>query len=102
MLYDRFQIMRELLSETGSIYVHLGWQVSAFIKPVLDEVFGPANFQNEIFGKGKPPKVEHLIAWLNMGVFTKPFISIPSPKTIVGIFNIPPTTSRISKSLTSM
>ena len=56
MLYDRFQIMRELLSETGSIYVHLGWQVSAFIKPVLDEVFGPANFQNEIIWKRQTAK----------------------------------------------
>jgi len=38
----------ELLAETGSIYVHLDWHVGHFVKLVLDEVFGPANFRNEI------------------------------------------------------
>jgi len=40
--------LRELLSETGSIYVHLDWHVGAFAKLVLDEVFGAENFRNEI------------------------------------------------------
>ena len=38
----------ELLAETGSIYVHLDWHVGHFVKVVLDEVFGPGNFRNEI------------------------------------------------------
>lgn len=38
----------ELLTETGSIYVHLDWHVGHFAKIVLDEVFGQENFRNEI------------------------------------------------------
>jgi len=40
--------LRELLTETGSIYVHLDWHVGHFAKLVLDEVFGAENFRNEI------------------------------------------------------
>jgi adenine-specific DNA-methyltransferase len=40
--------LRELLKETGSIYVHLDWHVGHFAKIVLDEVFGSENFRNEI------------------------------------------------------
>lgn len=48
MMLERLSIMHELLSETGSIYVHLDWHVGHFIKPVLDDLFGRDNFQNEI------------------------------------------------------
>jgi adenine specific DNA methylase Mod len=40
--------LRELLNETGSIYVHLDWHVGHLAKLVLDEVFGVENFRNEI------------------------------------------------------
>ena len=40
--------MRELLADTGSIYVHLDWHVGHYVKLVLDEVFGKKNFINEI------------------------------------------------------
>lgn len=40
--------LHELLSETGSIYVHLDWHVGHQAKLVLDEVFGAQNFRNEI------------------------------------------------------
>ena len=40
--------LRELLSDTGSIYVHLDWHVGHSAKLVLDEVFGVENFRNEI------------------------------------------------------
>jgi adenine-specific DNA-methyltransferase len=39
--------MRELLSETGSIYVHLDWHVGHHVKLILDEVFGRGNYINE-------------------------------------------------------
>ena len=48
MLYPRLVLMRELLSEKGSIYVHIDWHVGAYVKVLLDEVFGKENFRNEI------------------------------------------------------
>jgi adenine-specific DNA-methyltransferase len=40
--------MRELLSDTGSIYVHLDWHVGHYVKIVMDELFGKSNFKNEV------------------------------------------------------
>lgn len=48
MITPRLILMRELLSDRGSIYVHLDWHVAHYVKLVMDEVFGKANFQNEI------------------------------------------------------
>lgn len=47
-MYERLLIMKELLSETGSIYLHCDWHQSSFLRLLLDEVFGPENFRNEI------------------------------------------------------
>lgn len=48
MITPRLILMRELLADTGSIYVHLDWHVGHYVKLVMDEVFGRDNFQNEI------------------------------------------------------
>ncbi|MGB4061630.1 MAG: DNA methyltransferase [Burkholderiaceae bacterium] len=48
MITPRLILMRELLADTGSIYVHLDWHVGHYVKLVLDEVFGKDNFFNEI------------------------------------------------------
>jgi adenine-specific DNA-methyltransferase len=48
MIIPRLILMRELLSTTGSIYVHLDWHVGHYVKLVLDEVFGKSNFRNEV------------------------------------------------------
>ncbi|MCL4463897.1 MAG: site-specific DNA-methyltransferase, partial [Firmicutes bacterium] len=48
MIYSRLVLMRELLSEQGSIYVHLDWHVGHYVKVLMDEVFGKENFRNEI------------------------------------------------------
>lgn len=48
MLYPRLVLMRELLSDKGSIYVHIDWHVGHYVKVLLDEIFGKENFQNEI------------------------------------------------------
>lgn len=50
-MYDRFILLRELLSSKGTIYVHLDWHRSAQIRLILDEVFGVENFINEIIWK---------------------------------------------------
>ena len=47
-LYERLVLMKELLAETGSIYVHLDWRVEHYVKVMMDEVFGNENFVNEI------------------------------------------------------
>jgi adenine-specific DNA-methyltransferase len=48
MITPRLILMRELLADTGSIYVHLDWHVGHYVKLVLDEVFGRKNFRNEL------------------------------------------------------
>lgn len=47
-MYERLVLMRELLAETGSIYVHLDWHVGHYVKVMMDEIFGYENFVNEI------------------------------------------------------
>jgi len=47
-MYERIILMRELLSDTGSIFVHVDWRKVHHIRSILDEVFGPNNFRNEI------------------------------------------------------
>ena len=48
MIYERLVLMRDLLAENGSIYVHCDWRVNSYLRLVLDEVFGRDNFRNEI------------------------------------------------------
>lgn len=48
MIYPRLVLMKELLSERGSIYVHIDWHVGAYVKVMLDDIFGKDNFRNEI------------------------------------------------------
>jgi adenine-specific DNA-methyltransferase len=58
-MYERLVLMKELLAENGSIYVHLDWHVSHYVKVMMDEIFGYDNFRNEIvwhyFVSGKYP-----------------------------------------------
>lgn len=46
--YETALLLKELLAEDGSIYVHLDWHVGHYAKTILDEVFGYENFRNEI------------------------------------------------------
>lgn len=48
MLYPRLVLMRELLSDKGSIYVHIDWHVGHYVKVLMDDIFGKENFRNEI------------------------------------------------------
>lgn len=48
MMYPRLYLMRELLSEQGSIYVHVDWHVGHYVKILLDDIFGKIQFTNEI------------------------------------------------------
>ena len=51
MLYPRLVLMRELLSDHGSIYVHIDWHVGHYVKVLMDEILGSDNFRNEIIWK---------------------------------------------------
>ncbi|MFA5800802.1 MAG: site-specific DNA-methyltransferase, partial [Candidatus Peribacteraceae bacterium] len=48
MIYERLALMRDLLAEDGSIYVHCDWRVNSFIRLAMDEIFGRDNFKNEL------------------------------------------------------
>jgi DNA modification methylase len=52
--YEAALLLRELLADHGSIYVHVGWQVSHYVKNILDGLFGYENFRNEIIWKRTP------------------------------------------------
>ena len=48
MMYERVQLMRDLLAEDGSIYIHSGIQVNHYLREILEEVFGKQNLVSEI------------------------------------------------------
>lgn len=50
-LYERIILLRELMSESASIYIHCDYRRSHYIKLIMDEVFGADNFINEIIWK---------------------------------------------------
>ncbi len=54
MIVPRLILMREMLSDTGSIYVHLDWHVGHYVKMVLDDIFGRSSMLNEIIWKRTP------------------------------------------------
>jgi adenine-specific DNA-methyltransferase len=54
MLYERLTLMRELLSDTGSLYLHAGPEVAAHVRLVALDVFGPYGFLNEVVWKRTP------------------------------------------------
>ncbi|QGT99148.1 Site-specific DNA-methyltransferase (Adenine-specific) [Candidatus Syntrophocurvum alkaliphilum] len=59
MMYQRLVLMKELLSDNGSIFVHLDWHINHYVKILLDEIFTPNNFINEIiwcYGGGSNTK----------------------------------------------
>lgn len=59
MIVPRLVLMRELLADTGTIYVHIDWHVGHYVKLALDDIFGRDNLINEI------------VWWYNSGGGTK-------------------------------
>ena len=47
-LRQRLLLLRELLADDGSIYVHIDWKMGHYVKVLLDEIFGAENFLNDI------------------------------------------------------
>ena len=50
-IVPRLYLMKELLSDYGSLWVHLDWHVGHYVRVVLDEIFGKENFRNEVIWK---------------------------------------------------
>ena len=48
MIYERLILMRDLMHDEGSVYLHCDWKTSGFIRVAMDEVFGKNNFRNEV------------------------------------------------------
>lgn len=57
-MYERLILCKELLSDTGSIYLHCDWHRSHVLRNMLEEVFDPSNFRNEIIWENQG-------AWVN-------------------------------------
>ncbi|MBQ9931536.1 MAG: site-specific DNA-methyltransferase [Firmicutes bacterium] len=53
MLAVRFYVMKELLADTGCLWVHLDWHAVHYVKILLDEIFGQQNFVNEVIWQYK-------------------------------------------------
>lgn len=56
MIYERLRLMRDLLADDGSIYVHCDWRVSWYMRMILDDVFDKKNFINEIIWQYEWPQ----------------------------------------------
>ncbi|MEZ5552880.1 MAG: site-specific DNA-methyltransferase [Pseudomonadales bacterium] len=72
-MFERLILMRELLSDSGSIYLHCDWNKSHHLRCLLDEIFGSGNFRNELYWyyynkmpdsrKGMFPRATDTILW---------------------------------------
>ena len=56
MMYERLSLMKDLLAEDGSIYVHCDYRVNSYLRLILDEIFGKDNFRNEISWRRQIPR----------------------------------------------
>jgi len=73
MIYERLILMRDLLAEDGSIFLHCDWRVSPMLRMSFGELFGAENFRNEIYWyyynkmpdtrKGQFPRATDTILW---------------------------------------
>lgn len=64
-MYERLIVARELLSDTGSIYLHCDWHKGHLLRSMMDEVFGPENFRNEVIWKRSSVLTNVSTQWRN-------------------------------------
>lgn len=84
MMRERLDLMKELLSPSGFIFVHLDWHTTHYVKVLMDELFGYENLRNEIilprpFTKNLQQQFESIKS-LNVGHDTLLFYST-NPET---------------------
>jgi len=53
MIYERLTLIRDLLAEDGSVYIHCDWRVNSLIRLAMDEIFGETRLVNEIIWRRK-------------------------------------------------
>ena len=58
-MYENLMALKSILSDTGSIYVHLDWHIGHYVKILMDEVFGEENFVNEIIWCYSRPSISN-------------------------------------------
>lgn len=56
MIFDRLRSMRDLLADDGSIFMHMGANISHIVRCAMEDVFGNMNFRNEIILPGRAVK----------------------------------------------
>jgi DNA modification methylase len=106
MIYERLMLMRDLLAEDGSIYVHCDWRLNSALRLVLDEVFGKEYFNNEIVwqkirsSKGQAKSfgnVSDSIFFYVKGsgyIFNKPYVPLAEERVNQHYTNFEPITGR--------
>ena len=65
-LKERLLLLRELLSDKGSIYLHIDYKIGHYVKVMMDEVFGIENFRNDITRIKSNPKNFNRIGYGNI------------------------------------
>lgn len=55
-LRERLVLIKELMSEQGSIYLHINYKIGHYVKIIMDEIFGEQNFKNDITRVKSNPK----------------------------------------------
>lgn len=55
-MYERLILLRELLSDSGTIYLHCDWHKSHLLRMLMDDIFGASNFRNEITWRRQIPR----------------------------------------------
>ncbi|MEM0476218.1 MAG: site-specific DNA-methyltransferase [Candidatus Aenigmatarchaeota archaeon] len=89
MLENRLRLARELLKDTGSIFVRCDYNGNWIVRPLMDEIFGKENFRNEIIikrteGKSRMEGLSFSIATENLLFYAKSekqLFNIPLRKT---------------------
>ncbi len=64
-MWERLILIHELLSERGSLYLHIDCKTGHYVKIILDEIFSAENFKNDITRIKSNPKNFHRRAWGN-------------------------------------
>ena len=76
MMYERLKLMRDLLRDDGSLFMHCYWRVVGVLRSLIDEVFGGTRFVNELIWVhqimggahgARLPKAHESIIWVAKG-----------------------------------
>jgi site-specific DNA-methyltransferase (adenine-specific)/adenine-specific DNA-methyltransferase len=70
-IFERLILIKELLSENGSLWFHCDWHRSHHIRCILDDIFGASNFQNEVIWQRTDPHndAKKRLGWVHDTIF---------------------------------